>query len=84
MLAERRAYLERFRADVDAGLARGGDLDDVVGALPPPRAGERRDVRGFNAFAGVATRRPGIPEKAKTLSNEWFSSISTKTLSIGV
>ena len=50
MLAERRAYLERFRADVDAGLARGGDLDDVVGALPPPRAGERRDVRGFDAF----------------------------------
>ena len=50
MLAERRAYLERFRADVDAGLARGADLDDVVGALPPPGEGERRDVRGFDAF----------------------------------
>jgi oligopeptide transport system substrate-binding protein len=50
MLAERRAYLERFRADVDAGLARGADLDDVVGALPAPGAGERRDVRGFDAF----------------------------------
>ncbi|MFM7260441.1 MAG: ABC transporter substrate-binding protein, partial [bacterium] len=50
MLAERQAYLERFRADVDAGLARGGDVDDVVGALPPPGEGERRDVRGFNAF----------------------------------
>ena len=50
MLAERRAYLERFRADLDAGLARGAVEDDVVGALPPPGAGERRDVRGFNAF----------------------------------
>jgi oligopeptide transport system substrate-binding protein len=50
MLAERRAYLERFRADLDAGLAQGRIEDDIVGLLPPPGAGERRDARGFNAF----------------------------------
>lgn len=50
MLAQRRAYLERFANDVDAGLARGADLDDIVGALPAPGADERRDVRGFSAF----------------------------------
>ena len=50
MLAERRAYLERFKADVDAGLARGGRVDDIVATLPAPGAGERRDARGFDAF----------------------------------
>ena len=50
MLAERRAYLERFRADLDAGLARGERVDDIVALLPPPGEGERRDVRGFDAF----------------------------------
>jgi oligopeptide transport system substrate-binding protein len=50
MLAERRAYLERFRADLDAGLARGERVDDIVALLPPPGAGERRDARGFDAF----------------------------------
>jgi oligopeptide transport system substrate-binding protein len=50
MLAERRAYLARFKADLDAGLARGGRVDDIVATLPPPAAGERRDVRGFDAF----------------------------------
>lgn len=50
MLAERAAYLARFRADLDAGLARGAIEDDVVGALPVPGPGERRDARGFNAF----------------------------------
>ena len=50
MLAERKAYLARFRADVDAGLARGELEDDTVGRLPPPGPGERRDVRGFDAF----------------------------------
>jgi len=50
MLGERKAYLARFRAELDAGLARGAPEDDVVGALPAPAAGERRDVRGFNAF----------------------------------
>lgn len=50
MLAERRAYLARYKNEIDAGLARGERLDDIVAALPPPQAGERRDVRGFNAF----------------------------------
>jgi len=50
MIAERRAYLERFKADLEAGLARGGRVDDVVAALPPPGEGERRDARGFSAF----------------------------------
>ena len=50
MLAERRAYLARFKADLEAGLARGGRVDDVVATLPPPGDRERRDVRGFNAF----------------------------------
>ena len=50
MLAERRAYLERFKADLDAGLARGGRVDDIVATLPAPGADERRDARGFNAF----------------------------------
>ena len=50
MLAERRAYLERFRADLDAGLARSERVDDIVALLPPPGEGERRDVRGFDAF----------------------------------
>ena len=50
MLAERRAYLERFKAELDAGLALGGRVDDVVASLPEPRSGERRNVRGFNAF----------------------------------
>jgi oligopeptide transport system substrate-binding protein len=50
MLAERQAYLARFRSEVDAGLARGAVEDDIVGALPAPAAGERRDARGFNAF----------------------------------
>ncbi len=50
MLAERKAYLARFRADIDAGLERGQTEDDAVGALPPPGPGERRDVRGFDAF----------------------------------
>ena len=50
MLAEREAYLERFRAELEAGLARGAREDDIVGAWPPPREGERRDVRGFDAF----------------------------------
>ena len=50
MLAERRAYLERFRSDLDAGLAAGRTHDEVVGALPEPGAGERRNVRGLDAF----------------------------------
>jgi len=50
MLAERRAYLARHKAAIDAGLARGETLDDIVATLPPPGAGERRDVRGFSAF----------------------------------
>jgi oligopeptide transport system substrate-binding protein len=50
MLAERRAYLERHKAAIDAGLARGETLDDIVATLPPPGRGERRDVRGFSAF----------------------------------
>lgn len=50
MLAERRAYLDRFRADLDAGLAAGRLEDEIVGALPAPGAGERRNVRGFDAF----------------------------------
>jgi oligopeptide transport system substrate-binding protein len=50
MLAERRAYLERFKAELDAGLARGGRVDDIVATLPPPGDGERRDARGFDAF----------------------------------
>ncbi len=50
MLAERRAYLERFKADLDAGLARGALHDDIVAGLPPPMRGERRNVRGFDAF----------------------------------
>ena len=50
MLAERAAYLARFAADMQAGLARGATEDDIVGALPPPGPGERRDVRGFDAF----------------------------------
>jgi oligopeptide transport system substrate-binding protein len=50
MLAERRAYLARHKAAIDAGLARGEMLDDIVATLPPPGAGERRDVRGFSAF----------------------------------
>ena len=50
MLAQRRTYLERFKGDVDAGLAHGELLDEIVGALPPPRSGERRDLRGFDAF----------------------------------
>ena len=50
MLAERKAYLARFRGEIEAGLARGAIEDDIVGGLPPPGPGERRDVRGFNAF----------------------------------
>jgi len=50
MLAERKAYLARFRGEIEAGLARGSIEDDIVGGLPPPGPGERRDVRGFNAF----------------------------------
>jgi oligopeptide transport system substrate-binding protein len=52
MLGQRRAYLERFKAEVDAGLARGVQVDDIVARLPPPdrSKGERRDIRGFDAF----------------------------------
>lgn len=50
MLAERRAYLERFRGEIEAGLAIGRDADDIVAELPAPAAGERRDLRGFDAF----------------------------------
>ena len=50
MLMQRRAYLERFKAEYEAGVALGRTHDDIVGALPEPRDGERRDVRGINAF----------------------------------
>jgi oligopeptide transport system substrate-binding protein len=50
MLAQRAAYLARFEGELAAGLARGDLEDDIVGALPPPADGERRDVRKFNAF----------------------------------
>ncbi len=54
MLGERRTYLEHYATELNAGLtagiARGETHDDVVGALPPPANGERRDVRGFSAF----------------------------------
>ncbi len=50
MLGQRRVYLEHYARDIEAGLARGGNVDDVVGMLPPPTEGERRDVRGFSAF----------------------------------
>ena len=54
MLAERRAYLERFRADLDAGLARGERVDDIVALLPPPGEGERRDV--FERYIGEVSK----------------------------
>ena len=50
MLMQRKAYLERFKAEYEAGVALGRTHDDIVGALPEPRDGERRDVRGINAF----------------------------------
>ena len=50
MLAERKAYLARFSAEINAGLAHGAVADDIVGGLPVPAPGERRDVRGFDAF----------------------------------
>jgi oligopeptide transport system substrate-binding protein len=50
MLAERRAYLDAHAGEIAGALATGADLDDAVGALPPPRPGERRNVRGFDAF----------------------------------
>ncbi|MFZ9913856.1 MAG: peptide ABC transporter substrate-binding protein [Phycisphaerales bacterium] len=50
MLGERRAYLERHRAELEASMSAGLLHDEAVAALPPPAAGERRNIRGFDAF----------------------------------
>jgi len=51
LLEERRRYLDRHREEFDALLAEGLSIDDAVAALPAPEhAGERRDIRAFEAF----------------------------------
>ena len=50
MLAQRRAYLERHRAEFERLRSEGLTVDEAVAALPPPGPGERRNIRGFDAF----------------------------------
>ena len=50
MLAERSAYEKRHAARIDRMLAGGKTLDEALAALPPPEAGERRNIHVFPTF----------------------------------
>jgi oligopeptide transport system substrate-binding protein len=50
MLEQRYAYETRHRREIDAMLAQGMALDHVLGSLPAPGAGERRDIHAFPTF----------------------------------
>lgn len=50
MLEQRQAYLERHRSEFERLRAGGRTVDEAVAALPPPGPGERRNIRGFDAF----------------------------------
>jgi len=50
MIAERDAYLERHWDAYQALLAEGKTIDEALAALPPPEAGERRNIHVFPTF----------------------------------
>ena len=50
MLAQRFAYESNHASRIDAGLAAGRSLDEVLADLPAPVRGERRDIHVFPAF----------------------------------
>jgi oligopeptide transport system substrate-binding protein len=52
MLAQRGAYEERHRSELDRLRAEGHSLDEALAALPPPNAreGERRNIRSLPTF----------------------------------
>jgi oligopeptide transport system substrate-binding protein len=50
MLAQRRVYESRYASEIEAGLAAGGGIDEILGSLPPPASGERRDIHVFPTF----------------------------------
>ncbi len=50
MLAQRLAYESKHAPRIEAGLAAGRSLDEVLADLPAPGRGERRDIHIFPAF----------------------------------
>ena len=50
MLAQRRLYQARHAAAIGVAHDRGAELDETIRVLPPPVAGERRDIRALNAY----------------------------------
>ncbi len=50
MLAEARAYLERYGPEIGEAVAGGASWDDALAAAPPPGPGERRDLHALPTF----------------------------------
>lgn len=50
MLEERLAYERNHATEIEAFRRQGLSLDEALASLPPPRAGERRDVRALPTF----------------------------------
>ncbi|MFO0827486.1 MAG: peptide ABC transporter substrate-binding protein [Phycisphaerales bacterium] len=50
MLEERDRYVTRHQAEIDSLLAQGRTIDEALAQLPPPAAGERRNVHALPTF----------------------------------
>jgi len=50
MLAERRAYVQRYSAEMTALQDKGHSLENALARLPAPQAGERRNIHAIPAF----------------------------------
>ncbi|MDG2054038.1 MAG: peptide ABC transporter substrate-binding protein [Phycisphaerales bacterium] len=50
MLAQRRAYEERYAVEIKDLMDRGVSLDEALGQMPDPQDGERRNIHVFPTF----------------------------------
>lgn len=50
MLQQKLAYEQRYANELAEMSIKGRSMDDMLGALPPPEEGERRDIHIFPAF----------------------------------
>lgn len=50
MLAERQRYIDHHHSEYESLIASGKSEDDALAALPPPRKGERRNIRALPTF----------------------------------